>query len=320
MKIGIPKALTYYWFYPFWKAFFDHLNIETVTSPTTNKEILDSGVKLAVDEACIPVKLFLGHVAYLMDKVDFLFVPGIKSTEPRRYYCPQIIALPETTRTTFSKQIFLTPEINSYSRASKWKEDYYEFAIKLGFNHVIAWEAVEKSLKLIENLPHMEKNEPSQECLEIAVIGHPYILNDSFINFNLNQKLQKYGAVIKNPEGLSSCQVNENTKMLAKDLFWSYPRNIIAAAKYYSQEEIVDGFIFLNSFGCGTNAIIEPYILQMTENIPFLTVTLDEHTSPTGIQTRLEAFLDMVIRNKEVKYEGGFSCNGTFTYRPRSLL
>ncbi|KUO49523.1 MAG: hypothetical protein APF76_03165 [Desulfitibacter sp. BRH_c19] len=321
MKIGIPKALAYYYFYPFWESFFKNLNIETVVSPTTNKEILDSGVRLAVDEACIPVKLFLGHVAYLMDKADFIFIPGIKSTEPKRYYCPQMIALPETTRTTFSKQVFLTPEINSYNRQFKWKEDYYEFAIKLGYDHSRAWDAVEKSWTMHENVPpRVKQNASADSCLEIAIIGQPYLLNDSFINFDLNKKLIDYGAVIRIPQELSPSQVDANTKILDKDLFWSYPRNMVAAAKHYSQEEIVDGFIFLNSFACGTNAIIEPYILKMTENVPVLTVTLDEHTSPTGMQTRLEAFLDMVIRNKEVKNESGLSLNGAFTYRSGSLL
>ncbi len=322
MKIGIPKALTFYWFYPFWKSFFNNLNIETLISPTTNKEILDSGVKLAVDEACLPVKLFLGHVDYLMDKVDFIFIPGIKSTEPKRYYCPQIIALPETIRTTFSKQIFITPEINSYESQFKWKEDYYNFALQLGYDHTKAWDIVEKAFKIPENIVPLEKpNASSEYSLKIAIIGHPYILNDSFINFDLNKKLMKYGAIIKTPQELSPYQVDINTKILDKDLFWSYSRNMVAAAMYYSQDEIVDGFIFLNSFGCGTNAIIEPYIYKLTESLPVLTVTLDEHTSPTGIETRLEAFLDMVIRNKEVKSnEGGFSNDGEFTHRSGSLF
>ena len=323
MKIGIPRAITYYWFYPFWKSYFDSLKIETIVSPPTNKEILDAGLKLAVDEACLPIKLFLGHVAHLIDKADSIFVPGIKSTEPRRYYCPQVIALPETTVMAFNKKIFLTPEINSRAGELIWKDNYYDFALKLGYDHGTAKEAVEKaamSFNEAQNFDNNQDHEPEAGILKIALVGHPYLVNDPYVNFDLKRKLRGYGAVIKTPQELSPDQVDANTTVLKKDLFWSYSRNMVAASTYYSNEDVVDGFIFLSTFGCGTNAIIEPYMLKAAENLPLITVTLDEHTSPTGIQTRLEAFLDMVNRYKEVQNEGSFSIDGALAYRSRSLL
>lgn len=309
MKIGIPRAITYYWFYPLWKSYFDYLKIETIVSPPTNKEILDAGLKLAVDEACLPVKIFLGHAAYLINEADFIFVPGIKSMEPKRYYCPQIIALPETTRMTFNKQVFLTPEINSYDGELKWQDNYYDFALKLGYSHARAREAVEKACMSFDGIQHFDdsqhheakadcgKNLSSAGTLKIALIGHPYLINDPFINFDLKKKLMDYGAVIKTPQELSPGQVNAHTILLKKDLFWSYPRNMVASSAHYSKEDVVDGFILLSSFGCGTNAIIEPYILKEAEKLPLITITLDEHTSPTGIQTRLEAFINMIEFN-----------------------
>ena len=317
MKIGIPRSMTYYWFYPFWKSYFNHLKIETVISPPTNKEILDAGLKLAVDEACLPIKLFLGHVAHLIDKADFIFVPGIKSTEPKRYYCPQVIALPETTLMTFNKKNFLTPEINSHSKELLWKDNYYDFALKLGYDHATAEEAVEKAYISFNETENFDENyhEPEAATLKIALIGHPYLINDPFVNFDIKRKLIQHGAIVKTPQELSSDQVNVNTTLLKKDLFWSYQRNMVAASIHHSQDDIVDGFILLSTFGCGTNSIIEPYILTATEKLPFITITLDEHTSPTGIQTRLEAFLDMVARYKEVKNEGCFSLDGALAYR-----
>ena len=335
MKIGIPRALTYHWFYPLWKSYFETLKIETVVSPPTSKNIVDEGLKFAVDEACLPVKIFLGHVAYLVDKADFIFVPGIKSTEPKRYYCPQIIALPETSTLTFNdKKVFLTPEINSHAGEMKWKDGYYDFALKLGYDHAAAREAVESFDNVQGNVQNgicdsddtqdfadSQQPEAKADTLKIALIGHPYLVNDPFVNFDLKRKLREQGAVIKTPQELSKSQVDENTALLLKkDLFWSYPRNMVAASVYHSKEDIVDGFILLSTFGCGTNAVIEPYMLKATEKMPLITVTLDEHTSPTGIQTRLEAFLDMVIKYKEVQNEGSISLDGALAYRSRSVL
>jgi len=317
MKIGIPRSMTYYWFYPFWKSYFDHLKIETLISPPTNKEILDAGLKLAVDEACLPIKLFLGHVDYLINKADFVFVPGIKSTEPKRFYCPQVIALPETTIMTFNEKNFLTPEINSHAKDLQWKDNYYDFALKLGYDHTTAKEAVEKACTSLNETQNFDENyhEPEVANLKIALLGHPYLINDPFVNFDIKRKLIQHGAIIKTPQELSSAQVDANTTLLKKDLFWSYQRNMVAASMHHSEDDVVDGFILLSTFGCGTNSIIEPYIMTGTEKLPFITITLDEHTSPTGIQTRLEAFLDMVARYKEVKNEGSVSLDGALAYR-----
>ncbi|MDV3427210.1 MAG: acyl-CoA dehydratase activase-related protein, partial [Bacillota bacterium] len=53
MKVGIPKSLLYYKYYPFIETFFIELGAEIVLSKSTNKEILNNGVKFCVDEACL---------------------------------------------------------------------------------------------------------------------------------------------------------------------------------------------------------------------------------------------------------------------------
>ena len=57
-RIGIPRAFFYYIYFPAWKTFFERLGFEVVVSPHTTKEILDAGVKEALAEACVPVKIF----------------------------------------------------------------------------------------------------------------------------------------------------------------------------------------------------------------------------------------------------------------------
>ena len=61
IKVGIPRALLYYQYYPMWKSFFEKLGAEIVVSPLTNKAILNFGVSRAVADTCLPVKILLGH-------------------------------------------------------------------------------------------------------------------------------------------------------------------------------------------------------------------------------------------------------------------
>jgi predicted nucleotide-binding protein (sugar kinase/HSP70/actin superfamily) len=76
IKIGIPRSLFYYRLFPLWESFFEELGAELVVSDITSRKILDDGVKSCVDEACLPVKLFHGHVINIKDKVDYLFIPS----------------------------------------------------------------------------------------------------------------------------------------------------------------------------------------------------------------------------------------------------
>ncbi len=79
MTIGIPKSLLYHRYNTLWESFFEYLDIDTITSPSTNKEILEEGIKYANDEACLSLKIYLGHIKYLANKCDYILIPRIES-------------------------------------------------------------------------------------------------------------------------------------------------------------------------------------------------------------------------------------------------
>lgn len=58
---------------------FYELGVELVYSKATDKEILEVGKTYAIDETCLSLKTYLGHIAYLVDKVDYILVPRIVS-------------------------------------------------------------------------------------------------------------------------------------------------------------------------------------------------------------------------------------------------
>ena len=74
--VGIPRSLLYYKYLPLWKTFFEELNFEVLISEKTNTQIVEKGGRYAIDEICIPLKLYYGHVLDLMEKkVDYIFIP-----------------------------------------------------------------------------------------------------------------------------------------------------------------------------------------------------------------------------------------------------
>ena len=95
MKIGFPRALFYYDYFPFWAGFFHVLGIEVVTSPLTHRKIMEQGLKNASDETCLPLKLLAGHIQAL-DQVDAIFLPRMVSVEADTYNCPKFLGIPES--------------------------------------------------------------------------------------------------------------------------------------------------------------------------------------------------------------------------------
>ncbi|MHA1532259.1 MAG: hypothetical protein ACTSR6_09710, partial [Candidatus Heimdallarchaeota archaeon] len=55
----------------------------------------------------------------------------------------------------------------------------------------------------------------------------------------------------------------------------------------------------INSFSCTTDAFTQQYIRSELQNKPYLMLELDAHTADAGIQTRLEAFLE-IVKNYQV--------------------
>ena len=91
ITVGLPRALLYYRYAPLWKAFFQELGAETVVSDPTDRDILERGAALAIDEACLSLKIYLGHVAALVGRCDYILVPRVSNFGRHRNMCSFIL-------------------------------------------------------------------------------------------------------------------------------------------------------------------------------------------------------------------------------------
>ena len=162
-----------------------------------------------------------------------------------------------------------------------------------------------------ENRPQGEKGENRpQGCHRIAVIGHPYNIYDRYISMDLLGKLARYGVEVRTIEMVDEAQINSQAALLEKPMFWNYGRMAYGAALHLAEAGMIDGFICVTSFGCGIDSFVNDLIersIRKKYNIPFITMTIDEHTGEAGFNTRLEAFVDMLRwRNRNENYISAF--------------
>ena len=71
----------------------------------------------------------------------------------------------------------------------------------------------------------------------------------------------------------------------------------------YAAKHGVDGVIHISPFSCMPEIVAQNILpkLSKNENIPVLSLILDEQTGRAGYITRIEAFVDLVKRKKMKK-------------------
>ncbi|ACB83708.1 acyl-CoA dehydratase activase-related protein [Natranaerobius thermophilus] len=322
-KIGIPRALAYFTFFPLWITFFEQLNMDVMVSSESNKQVLDQGVKETVNDACIPIKIYHGHVKDLTGKVDYLFVPRLVSLDGEETVCPKFLGLPDMVRYSIEG---LPPLIDERldlrkGRFELWKFFYrigrtfnkgfleifkayqvacreyqkYRNLLTQGFTPQNAWEALRGEKNLDSN-----NNKTQSEDISIALLGYPYTIYDSYISVGLFERLKNMGVNVLTKDNVPPQELLKQRKNFSKEMFWYYSNQVARAALYYLDKPRVNGVIHVTAFGCGPDAMVDKLVeLECKQNgVPFLTLSLDEHTGEAGVGTRVEAFVDMLKRKR----------------------
>ena len=294
MTIGIPKALIY-WKYPlFWEAFFKELGFEILLSPSTNKEIVEMGVKVSDPENCFSNKVFFGHLLWLDGKCDWIFVPRLKTNKDKLEYCPKFFGLPDLAKILVKTPI-LTETFDE--RREEFGKSLRKLGKKLNKNRKdvertteAAWVEVEK------NSQGFSKKIQSKKP-KIVLISHPYNLYDDYVNLRIKEKLEKLGT---EPIFIDEVPTNEiqnpNSKIQNLDLpefHWEFGKEIMEKIQTILNHNLA-GAIEISSFQCGCDAVLKEFVEKTIKanKIPFLYLLIDEQTGEAGIQTRLEAFID----------------------------
>lgn len=294
MKVGIPKALLYYRYYPFFETFFTELGAEIITSENTNKRILDEGVKYCTDEACLPVKIFHGHIASIKDKCDVLLIPRIMSIREREFICPKFCGLPEMVISNVPH----LPKTITQPIYGENKKKLYVWANSAG--HFITHNNIKirKALNFAISKQHEFHGglKDANYKTNVALVGHPYNIYDNFINMNLVKKLNKLGIGVITEENIEEDNINEEVNKLFKRPFWSFARNYYGFASYLALNKKIDGIVYLSSFECGIDSVVIELIKDRIKSFPMLILKIDEQTGEAGFDTRIEAFSDMLIR------------------------
>ncbi|MFC1974427.1 acyl-CoA dehydratase activase-related protein [Chloroflexota bacterium] len=331
IKVGIPRALLYYQYYPMWKVFFEELGAEVVVSSPTTQTILSSGSSRVVADTCLPVKVFLGHVLSLVEECDYMFIPAICSVKSKIYNCSKFLGLPDMTKAVIPESphiLGMEVDIN------RGKRRLYQTIYKLGRHFtwdpfkvrqasIAAWQAhlsykqlmashnltppqaIERVFSTPQAKPTTRPDSPISDQATIAIVGHPYLIYDEHTNHRLIHRIEQAGSKVLTPEMLTTSELELAIARLTGRAYWTYEDEVIGAGEHYL-ESSADGVIGIMAFGCGPDSLMMDVVRRQAARLratAFMCLTIEEHTSETGIVTRLEAFLDMIHRKRRRRAE-----------------
>ncbi len=306
-KVGMPRTMSFYDYFPFWRALLEALGCTVVLSEPTNRQIAQVGQEWTVAEPCFPVKVAHGHLADLMGRgVDLILLPNILDAEapawtPASHLCPWNQTLPFVLRSVEAtekwKDRFLIPTVSFRRGQDAVEESLRHLCRQFGASRRARRRAVAQAYAaqraftaaLIAAGEQALVALRSHGARGLVLLGRSYNIYDRAINLDVAGKLRDhYGCNVLPLDCLPLD--GEDIRDLNDNMYWNSGRRILAAARLAGRHPELD-LIYVTNFKCGPDSYIKHFVGEAVGR-PFLTLQFDGHGNDAGMMTRVEAYLE----------------------------
>ncbi len=312
--IGINKSFQVHSFYPMFFNFFNELGCKVVTPD----EVDETGISMGMTSFCLSGQIALGMFKNLLSKnPDYIFMPQImeinvsKQEKYRKEYqtvCMFIQGEPFYQKATFLKNSknppkILAPALNFMKGLDSQENEFIKIAKDLGFAESKAKNAYSYACqKQFDSIKAMKKQgriilknlEKNPDKIAVVLFGRPYNAFTPEANKGIPSKFASRGIEII-PFDFLEYEKEENYK----DTYWEMGQRIIKAAKIVKRHPQLYG-CYLTNFLCALDSIMVQHFRDLMGAKPSLTIEVDEHTADAGVNTRIEAFLDVVKNFRKI--------------------
>lgn len=297
LRIGLPRAMLYYRYATLWATFFQELGMEILVSPATDKQILDQGTAISVDETCLSAKIYLGHVKALVGQCDYILVPRVSSFGHRRVMCTRFEAMPDVVANLFqdSGQKFISYNLDVLQKQEE-KDAFLAMAEALGAAKRTAEHAYAAAKK--QEQQRFKQALSDQEALlqakktKILIAAHSYVIQDPYLGRPVTDILKGLGAVPIRADLVNRSAALKRSAEFSPTLKWEMSREIVGGILEYKDK--VDGIVLLSAFPCGPDSMVNELLMRRIQGIPMLNLTVDAQSGVAGVETRLESFVDII--------------------------
>jgi predicted CoA-substrate-specific enzyme activase len=304
--VGLMNSFIMHSLYPLYSNFFSRMGFNIVFADTIDQE----GISRKESEFCLPAEIAHGSFYTLLKKnPDFIFLPQVMqvpvpNVKTYSRLCVFVQGEPYYLKTTFREELEQSP-VNILSPVIKRMEHGYEAALdtmidvarSMGVSENVARnaylqacsrqrefekECIDAGKKVIEYL------EANDDIFGIVLFGRPYNSFTRDANMGIPDKTASRGYFIIPHDMLPS-----STEAVDYKMFWANGQKIMKSAAFVSKKKNLFGF-YITNFSCGPDSFLLNFFRREMGAKPSLTLELDQHTADAGIDTRIEAALDIM--------------------------
>ncbi len=308
MVVGVPRVLTMYETFPFWRTFLEELGAEVILSGKTNQQIVRDSLEHVTAETCFPIKILHGHVTDLIGKgAQAIFMPSVLTMSEKgstkfthSQMCPLVQANSYIVKNAMDLQqkgAELWEPVVSFHRGDESViADLAAVGGRLGAPRRKVAEAVRKAREAqtafyaaLKKRGREALAAVTEERQAVVIISRPYNGCDTGVNMDLPRKLKDMGkiAVPIDMLELDEKPVYDTTP----NMYWRSGQRIQAAAEVVRKDPKLNA-IYISNFKCGPDSFITYHVQQQMMGKPYLHLEVDEHSADAGAITRCEAFFD----------------------------
>lgn len=307
--VGIPRALMLHKLFPMANAFFKQLGFNVVLTDASDEETVRLAQASAQGETCYPVKLVHGHMAQLLDAgVDYVFMPSVhtirhlKSTVPHNYACTYMQSIPAIVAKELDYEghgiTLLNPQMNLDFGQGAMAEVMLEVGAQLGrtpqetaramlAGGFAVTEFTRKTEELGDQL--LASLKPGERV--IVIITRNYGIVDPALNMGIPDLLLDRGQKVITVSHLHAHDLGISADY--PGVVWPFGQHILSGAKLVRRDPRLFA-VYLTNHGCGPDTMISHLFAEEMAGKPYLHIEMDEHYSKVGVETRVEAFLNVI--------------------------
>jgi predicted nucleotide-binding protein (sugar kinase/HSP70/actin superfamily) len=312
--VGIMRTFLTHAMYPLYSNFFNEMGFDVVLSDQIDPE----GFSRIEAAFCLPAELTHGGFLNLLKKkLDYIFLPHVAQIpvkNPSTYskVCVFVQGEPYYLKTTFrneiaeSKTTVLSPVLfmNIDYDNIKARKELVEMAVSMGIGEEVASTAFDKAISRQRAFDDEMQNQGKRALKYLAdnpnifglvLFGRPYNTFASDANMGIPHKVASRGYIIIPFDMLPAADYKADTKM-----YWGMGQKIMKAAQFVKDRENLFG-VFITNFSCGPDSFVLSYFRNLMKSKPSLTLELDQHTADAGIDTRIEAAIDIMQSYRRIR-------------------
>jgi predicted CoA-substrate-specific enzyme activase len=314
--VGINKSFLVNSYYPLYYSFFSRLGFRVLLPDISEQE----GVDRQRAPFCYPAEISHGYLLNLLrKKPDYLFLPQVKGayvgngckqgltcplSQGEPYYLLSAFKDTEILRNLRKEGKIITSVIDFSTGYEKAENAFVSMAGKLGCRKKFARRAFSEAVDAQKSI-HREMKEAGLRFLRdleknpdrsaVVVFGRSYNAFVQEANMGIPHKFASRGVTVIPFDFLPL-----DEEAVDDNMYWSTGQSILKGANFVERHPQLFA-CYITNFSCGPDSFLGGYFSHIMRGKPFLILELDSHVADAGLETRIEAFMDIIKNQRELK-------------------